>query len=292
MIIIMLSGGLGNQMFQYALYCRLQELGRLVKVDDKRGFEGDPNGRRPLLTEVFGIEYEIASDKEVKDMLDSHKDVFSIVRRKLFGRKSKRYKEKSGNFDPQVLEIDDVYLDGYWQTDRYFDTDTVVARLKKDFYLDPVKIIQSEKEKKLLQDIEKTESVSVHVRRGDYLNPGTVETHGGICTDDYYKEALEKIAENRTSPTFYYFSNDKKWMSDNIKGDNNVVVDIDADEPQSDIVEMLLMSRCQDQILANSSYSWWSAWLNDREGKKIYVPSKWINNKEMDDIYTDYMIRI
>ena len=102
MIIIMLSGGLGNQMFQYALYCRLQELGRVVKMDEDNGFIDDPNGRRPVLKEVFGIEYEVASKKEIRDLLDSHKDPFSIARRKLFGRKSKNYQEKDGNFDEYV----------------------------------------------------------------------------------------------------------------------------------------------------------------------------------------------
>ncbi len=290
MIIIMLSGGLGNQMFQYALYCRLQELGRVVKMDEDNGFIDDPNGRRPVLKEVFGIEYEVASKKEIRDLLDSHKDPFSIARRKLFGRKSKNYQEKDGNFDEYVLKNDDLYLDGYWQTQKYFDTPGVLERLKKEYVLNPNILITKEDTKKLLEDIENCNSVSIHVRRGDYLNPNTSKTHGGICTDDYYKNAMGISSKEIPGAKFYIFSNDEKWLRENVHEDNQIPVCIN--EKQQDIAEMLLMSKCRHHIMANSSYSWWACWMNDEPSKKIYAPSKWINNKKMDDIYTERMICI
>ena len=286
----MLSGGLCNQMFQYALYCRLQELGKCVKIDDKRGFIGDPNGRLPRLKEVFGIDYDVASEKEIKDMLDSHKDVISIAKRKLFGRKSKRYQEQDGLYDEKVLLSDDIYLDGYWQSEKYFDSEKTISRLKSEFSFEEKNILVNPDTKELLERIDNTESVSVHIRRGDYLNPGTVENHGGICTDAYYKRAMEYMLEKKPEAEFYLFSNDIEWVKKQDFGEKSHVVEIE--EESGDVAELFLMSRCQNHILANSSFSWWSAWINDRDDKVIIAPSKWANLKNMEDIYTDRMIRI
>lgn len=291
MVIIMLSGGLGNQMFQYALYCRLQELGREVKIDDRRGFIDDPNGRVPRLTQVFGIKYEVATVREVKDMLDSHRDIISIAKRKLFGRKSRIYREKSGLFDEAVLAMDNIYLDGYWQSEKYFDSEYVKNRLINEFAIDKESVLTDDESRRILEQIESEESVSVHVRRGDYLNPGVVENHGGICTDDYYKRAIEYVLDKKPGAKLYFFSNDTKWTKEKY-GDLGEVVSLEGREEISDIAELLLMSRCKNHILANSSYSWWSAWLNDNSDKLVIVPSKWANLKQMDDIYTDRMIRV
>lgn len=290
LIIIMLSGGLCNQMFQYALYCRLQELGKCVKIDDKRGFIGDPNGRLPRLKEVFGIDYDVASEKEIKDMLDSHKDVISIAKRKLFGRKSKRYQEQDGLYDEKVLLSDDIYLDGYWQSEKYFDSEKTISRLKSEFSFEEKNILVNPDTIELLERIDNTESVSVHIRRGDYLNPGTVENHGGICTDAYYKRAMEYMLEKKPEAEFYLFSNDIEWVKKQDFGEKSHVVEIE--EESGDVAELFLMSRCHNHILANSSFSWWSAWINDRDDKVIIAPSKWANLKNMEDIYTDRMIRI
>ncbi len=290
LIIIMLSGGLCNQMFQYALYCRLQELGKCVKIDDKRGFIGDPNGRLPRLREVFGIDYDVASEKEIKDMLDSHKDVISIAKRKLFGRKSKRYQEQDGLYDEKVLLSDDIYLDGYWQSEKYFDSEKTISRLKSEFSFEEKNILVNPDTIELLERIDNTESVSVHIRRGDYLNPGTVENHGGICTDAYYKRAMEYMLEKKPEAEFYLFSNDIEWVKKQDFGEKSHVVEIE--EESGDVAELFLMSRCHNHILANSSFSWWSAWINDRDDKVIIAPSKWANLKNMEDIYTDRMIRI
>ncbi|MBQ7430032.1 alpha-1,2-fucosyltransferase [Butyrivibrio sp.] len=289
MVIIMLSGGLGNQMFQYALYCRMQELGREVKIDDRRGFIDDPNGRVPRLTQVFGIKYEVATVREVKDMLDSHRDIISIAKRKLFGRKSRIYREKSGLFDEAVLAMDNIYLDGYWQSEKYFDSEYVKSRLINEFAIDKKLVLTDDESRRILEQIESEESVSVHVRRGDYLNPGVVENHGGICTDDYYKRAIEYVLDKKPGAKLYFFSNDTKWTKEKY-GDLGEVVSLEGREEISDIAELLLMSRCKNHILANSSYSWWSAWLNDNSDKLVIVPSKWANLKQMDDIYTDRMI--
>ena len=277
-------------MFQYALYLRLKQLGRIVKIDDVNGFIGDPNNRRPALGEVFGINYEKASKKEIRDILDSHKDPISIAKRKLYGRKSKRYREKDGNFDEYVLEGDDMYLDGYWQTEKYFDSPQVLSRLKEEFVLSEAKLVTNYATLSLLREITDSNSVSVHVRRGDYLNPDAARTHGNICTEEYYSRAIDMARKEMPDCKFFFFSNDEEWLHKNVNGCDKVAVKVYEDKP--DITEMLLMSSCHHHIMANSSYSWWACWMNDDDSKKIYAPPKWVNTKKMDDIYTDKMIRI
>ena len=185
---------------------------------------------------------------------------------------------------------DDIYLDGYWQSEKYFDSEKTISRLKSEFSFEEKNILVNPDTIELLERIDNTESVSVHIRRGDYLNPGTVENHGGICTDAYYKRAMEYMLEKKPEAEFYLFSNDIEWVKKQDFGEKSHVVEIE--EESGDVAELFLMSRCHNHILANSSFSWWSAWINDRDDKVIIAPSKWANLKNMEDIYTDRMIRI
>ena len=118
MIIIQLKGGLGNQMFQYALYRELKHRGKEVKIDDVNGFIGDKL-RVPVL-DRFGVQYEKATPEEIIALTDSKMDLWSRIRRKLTGRKTFRIDEVEGNFDPKILETDKAYLVGYWQSEKYF----------------------------------------------------------------------------------------------------------------------------------------------------------------------------
>ena len=132
MIIIQLKGGLGNQMFQYALYKELKHRGREVKIDDVSGFVNDKL-RVPVL-DRFGVEYERATREEVVDLTDSKMDIFSRIRRKLTGRKTYRIDEMEGIFDPAILETENAYLVGYWQSEKYFTSPEVIeqrVRIKK-----------------------------------------------------------------------------------------------------------------------------------------------------------------
>lgn len=291
MIIIRMMGGIGNQMFQYALYSELKYLGRDVKMDDVHGFKEDEQ-RDPVLTESFGIQYERATEEEIRDITDAHMSFFTRVRRKLFGRHSLEIVEPDGVFRPEILKVDHAYLTGYWQSEKYFP-DAQVRQLLRDTYeLQPEKLIHSEEGWALLQQIEESESVSVHVRRGDYLWPGVVENFGGICTEEYYQKAMERILQDKPEASFFIFTNDKEWCREHMKGERVFTVDSTKDEKDADLLDMLLMSRCSHHIIANSSYSWWAAWLNDTPDKIVVAPAKWLNNKDMSDVYTERMIRI
>lgn len=289
MIIIQLSGGLGNQMFQYALYKQLKALGREVKIDDVKGYEEEQK-RVPALTATFGIEYDRATRQEVIDITDSKMDIFSRIRRKITGRKTLEYQEKSADFDKNVLELEDAYLVGYWQSEKYFPDESVRRELRHEFVIKPGDVLSKKESWDVYTMIKETESVSIHVRRGDYLDPGTIETHGNICTCDYYKGAIDRIIEKYPKAHFFVFTDDKEWAKTHIFADRFTNVILDEEKPDS--VDMLLMSSCKHHIMANSSFSWWSMWITENGKGTIFAPDRWFNNKPMHDIYTDRMQKL
>ena len=288
MIIIQLKGGLGNQMLQYALYKSLKKRGKEVKIDEVTGFENDKL-RTPVLS-GWGAEYEKASQKEIVDITDSKMDIFSRIRRKLTGRKTHRIDEESGKFNPAILDMDEAYLVGYWQSDKYFCDKEVIDEIKKTFEKRPQDLMNNAFSWSTLQQIECCESVSLHVRRTDYIDEEHNHIHN-ICTEKYYKNAIDKVRKEHPSAVFFIFTDDKEWCREHFKGPNFIVVELEEGKG-TDIAEMTLMSRCKHHILANSSFSWWSAWLNDSPEKMVLVPEKWINNRDMDDIYTKRMTKM
>ncbi len=288
MIIIQLKGGLGNQMFQYALYRALKKKGKTVKIDDVTGFVNDKL-REPVL-QGYGIDYERATKDEVIALTDSKMDIFSRIRRKLTGRKTFRIDEESGRFDPNILELEKAYLVGYWQSEKYFADESVQKEIKEAFEKRPQELMNDTVSWTLLQQIECCESVSLHVRRTDYVDAEHIHIHN-ICSEKYYKNAIDKIRKEYPNAMFFIFTDDKEWCKKHFKGRCFSVVELE-EGPKTDIAEMMLMSRCKHHIIANSSFSWWAAWLNDAPEKLVIAPSKWINHKDMDDIYTERMVKV
>ena len=305
MIIIQLAGGLGNQLFQYALYLQLKSLGKEVKIDDASGFAQDEK-RFPAL-EPFGVSYERPTRKELIQMLDSSLLPWSRVRRKLFGRHKKSYFEEDKRYHPEIMTWDDIYLEGYWQTEKYFgaiadevrqvyDTDRLLRNMKGDRLEDWLRLIDS------------TQSVSMHVRRGDYLLPENQALFGGICTDAYYREAMAQIMKERPDCRFYLFTNDKQWARAQIERYKKTeVCETDAETAdaklyhniqvvdlgeRNDYAEFVLMSRCKHNILANSSFSWWASYMNRNADKIVLVPDRWLNGWDCEDIYREDMRRV
>lgn len=309
MIIIQLAGGLGNQMFQYALYLQLKCLGREVKIDDVSGFAEDAQ-REPALA-PFGISYERPAKKELQVMLDSSMLPWQRVRRKLFGRHKKAYFEASKLFIPEVLTWDDIYLEGYWQSEKYFhaaakqvretyDTDRVIEWLRQGGMWDG----GSERGRggddtgiksaaQYLNEINNECSVSIHVRRGDYLTSENQALYGGICTDAYYAEGIRQMRERYPQCRFYLFCNDKEWESGGIwEADDIEKVVLPKNQKNTDYAEFVLMSRCKHHILANSSFSWWASYLNPDSEKKVLAPGQWLNGVDCRDYYREDMEKI
>lgn len=294
-----MTGGLGNQMFQYALYLKLCTMGREVKFDDVSEYRLE--NARPIMLWAFDISYPRASEKEINEITDGFLKLSHRIRRKLFGRKSLEYHEKDCNFDRQVLEKDPAYLTGYFQSEKYFKDIEEQVRHAFVFSKRIWEGLDRELEikmKKYLEQIGNALAVSIHVRRGDYLTTG--EVFGGICTEDYYRKAIERILEDFPEALFFVFSNDVKWVKEWIPrlcaelkfSEVNRFVVIEGATEDTGYLDMLLMSRCNHHILANSSFSWWAAWLNPVRNKQVIVPSVWFNNQDSRDIYTEKMIQI
>ncbi|MCM1124530.1 MAG: alpha-1,2-fucosyltransferase [Eubacterium sp.] len=314
MIIIQFAGGLGNQMFQYALYLQLKSLGKEVKIDDWTGFAQDAQ-REPSLM-PFGINYERATVKELEQMLDSAPGLWSKVHRKLFGRNKKAYFEADKRYKPEIMSWDDIYLEGYWQTDKYFrsvseevkkayDVDRLLEYVReaggksaqesrgknKSHSLEEVAETKRTLFERYLAQITSMESVSVHIRRGDYLLPQNQALFGNICTEAYYCKAMRQMRQEYPQCRFYLFTNDKQWIKEQLAGVADAIEVVDIGE-QSDYSEFILMSKCRHNILANSSFGWWASYLNRNPDKTVFAPDRWLNGWDCQDFYRDDMRRI
>lgn len=295
MIIIRMTGGLGNQMFQYALYLKLRAMGKEVKMDDFTEYEG--REARPLSLWAFDIEYDRASREELCRMTDGFLDPVSRIRRKLFGRKSLEYMEKDCNFDPEILNRDPAYLTGYFQSEKYFAD--IEEKVRQAFCFSeriwegiPTQLL--ERIRSYEQQIKTAMAVSVHIRRGDYLQ--NEEAYGGICTEQYYKTAIEYVRKRQQDASFFVFTNDPdyagEWILKNFGQEKERFVLIEGTQEENGYLDLYLMSLCRHHILANSSFSWWGAYLNPSREKMVIVPHKWFGNQECRDIYMENMIRI
>ena len=165
------------------------------------------------------------------------------------------------------------YIEGYWQNYKYFNE--IKELLEKDFVF-PEYINESDKE--MAEKIKNSNSVGIHVRRGDYSSNPRINQYHGTCSLEYYQKAA-KTLENRFSDLKYFlFSDDPEWVNDNFNFLNNFK--IVSDGKRSELDEMHLLSDCKHQIIANSSFSWWGAWLNKNPEKVIIAPERWFLDEE------------
>lgn len=282
MIIIQMAGGLGNQMFQYALYLKLKSMGREVKFDDVTTYM--LSNARPIQLTVFNAEYPEATKEEIIEMTDGSLKLKDRIRRKIHGRKSKEYKEASFNFDPEVFSLEEAYLVGNFQSDKYFkDIDGII---RKAFQFEAAYFDQNMRT--LQKSIDRVDAVSIHIRRGDYL--AVEDVYGDICTDAYYDKAIEYVLKKVPNAIFYLFTNDTAWADFFVNARPNVdIIVVKGNSEYTGYLDMHLMKHCKHNIIANSSFSWWGAWLNENPQKIVVAPDKWLNDRDCSDIYTDNM---
>ena len=181
------------------------------------------------------------------------------------------YHEKGWGFDPKVLELNDgVYLDGYFQSEKYFKD--IEPTIRKDLRLKEPSFNQEAlfyKEKIL-----NSNSVGIHIRRGDYLHS---PLHN-VCDLNYYAKAIQYIQERLTNPHFFVFSDDIAWCRKNMKLDNSDFI-ILPDSKNYFIRDFWLLSLCKHTIIPNSTFSWWAAWLNENPDKIVIGPHRWFNDE-------------
>ena len=261
MVVVSISEGLGNQMFQYALYRSLLVRRCDVKAEatffeSYQASEGRPPrsyalGCFPAVKPVF------ASRAELDALEDNKRDILSRARRAVFGQRGHiRAEQFPTRFEPEVFEADGVILRGFWQNPLYFKG--VESALRDDFALPAP---DDDPNRALLAEIESGEAAALHIRRGDFLLHG--EVFGGICTREYYERAANIVTERACrGVSWYIFTDDPAWARANVPSEARVV---DLNDIETAWRDLLLMSRCRHIITANSSFSWWAAWLGAHE---------------------------
>ncbi|MGK6351976.1 alpha-1,2-fucosyltransferase [Parapedobacter sp. DT-150] len=273
MKIVKFLGGLGNQLFQYAFYEGLRQTFGKVKAD-LSGFENYGLHQGFELEKVFGIQLRAASKVEIQLYTPDNRAWAWRKLRRLYRTKDAYYEENPlFGYDQSIYQDKrNRYYWGYWQNIRYVTR--VADTLRRDFSFPA---LTDERDQHLAGLVASNASVAVHVRRGDYLTDPYL---GGICTDAYYRQAIDYMKQHITTPLFVFFSNDIQWCRENFRHLDAVFVDWNTGK--NSFRDMQLMSLCQHYIIANSSFSWWGAWLNHSPSKIVVSPAKWINMEQLD----------
>lgn len=282
MKIVHVIGGLGNQMFQYAFFIALKK--HYEKEDiyvDINSFNGYKLHNGLELEKKFGIKLNVASKAQLKK-LTWHADNYfmqRLFRRVLWKKKTECIEPFNGEFNDGVfLNFSDCYYEGYWQNYKYFHA--FYNEICSTFSFPPVNQLSASNQEAIKQiEYCKGNSISLHVRRGDYVNN---KGFGGICNLKYYERAIELArSECNNVPSFFVFSNDKEWCENNIKPmiDDFQYIFVDWNMGENSFLDMYLMSLCRINIIANSSFSWWAAYLNKNIQKIVIAPRQWQNGK-------------
>lgn len=284
MIISRIIGGLGNQLFQYAAGKALALRHHTELLLDVTAF--DEYKLRNFDLAAFHTGLNFATKEQVNSFIN--RSIAGKIRDNIFPMTFRKvYKEKQFHFQSRFLQAPaNIYLQGYWQSEKYFLP--VAEIIKKEF---TVKEEYTRNVTALAAKLSSTPSVSVHIRRGDYKNPTTVEIHG-ILEARYYKKAIQLINQKIPGACFYFFSDDMNWVKENLPVENAVYVS--GVMSQTHIEDFFLMSQCKHNIIANSSFSWWAAWLNNNPEKIVIVPKNWFNKGPRDtyDLYPEGWLTI
>lgn len=301
MKIVNVIGGLGNQMFQYAFAVTLKNINPqeevLVDIQHyKNAFIKNYHGNNFYhngyeINKVFPsatIKSAGAWDLMKVSFYIPNQILARVVRRQFPKRKSEFVADQQPYvFIPEALSVNgDCYYDGYWMSPLYFDAyrDEII----KEFEFRP---FDTKENLDILPLLQKDNSITIHIRRGDYVGSNTL---GGICTLNYYRNAIHEARKVIDNPVFFIFSNDQEWCLENLKNefDDAEVHFVSHNRGAESYRDMQLMSIARCNILANSSFSWWGAYLNQRKDHITYCPNKWHNTMEYKDHYVNGWIKI
>jgi hypothetical protein len=283
MIITILEGGLGNQLFQYAIgrHLSIKNNDRLVidasvyLFDKLRHYD---LGRYNIKAEVGNIA-TCFSARLAKNIIPKIEKKITLP--------IKYVKERNNYFNNEILsEQRNIILDGYWQSEEYFKD-------IRDIILDDLTLLSSpdKENKKMLKHINNSNSVCLHVRRDDYVsNPVLQKFHGNV-TPEYYKEAINSICDRIIDPDFFIFSDEPEWCRRYIIT-NRPHTYVDINGPDKAPEDLRLMSACKHFIIANSSFSWWAAWLSENKKKIIIAPKRWYRTRDEGDIVPKQWLRM
>lgn len=275
MKIVRLSGGLGNQMFQFALYIALRK--RFPEEPlriDLHGFRGYRKHRGFELPKVFRVGYEAAALSEVASIAYPYPNyqTWRWLSRVLPPRKTMLQEKPDFTIEPDALTREgDVYYDGYWQHEEYFSDirEDILALYRFPDFDD----VQSQEAAQLAMN---SNSCAIHIRRGDYLKD---PLRKGTTTLEYPLKAIRWMKEERKPDCWFVFSDDIPLTRECLKAvlPENQTYYVNWNQDERSIHDMHLMSLCQNHIIANSSFSWWGAWLSQRNDKTVVAPAVWMN---------------
>jgi hypothetical protein len=291
MIIVKLIGGLGNQMFQYAAGKQLSILHQTELLIDTSYLDKDSNGsytKRELELNVFNLNLKFASDTDI--------ELFNIQKSSKYSRGLQRnfpflfnyvYAAESGSlFNKHFFKFPkNTYLEGFWQSENYFKNCKSIL-LNEFTPKEPINSINLE----WVNKISNCESVFLHVRRGDYISNKNHNLHN-ILSMDYYSKALQTIKNNYPDIEVFVFSDDLTWCKENLNFEAKMHF-MDANERTSFHLDLFVMSFCKHAIIANSSFSWWGAWLNNNPNKIVVAPKQWFLNSNSKDLIPNQWIKI
>lgn len=284
MIYIQLNGGLGNQMFQYAC-------GRSLSLKNATKLYLDVkmlnNNKVNTTDTIRSFELGIFNIRKTETRINNFKKTSFLFFKILnsltikFGlnriQTSKYFVEREFSYNEGINSIGkESFISGNWQSPLYFQSYESIIR--EDFKFP---MLSSLNNIMLLKKIKNTNSVSIHIRRGDYLNSQTHKTHG-ICSMEYYSRATSYISETQSDPVFFIFSDDIKWVKANLSLEFETYY-VSENKDENSYIDMQLMSECKHNIIANSSFSWWGAWLNSNPSKIVISPKHWFKNNEMNE---------
>ena len=274
-------GGLGNQLFQYAAGRALALKHQTELKIDVSFLNVDPINeytKRELELNKFNTKYLIASPKDIdafyrKSLFDKFISEFSpnsIFRKNIFNQNDFGFME-----DFFTSSSKRTYLNGYWQSEKYFSSIREV--LLKELV---IKKEMSEQCKLTKELILNSNSVSLHIRRGDYVSDKSASVYHGTLPLDYYDKAMAHLNVLFKDVKVFIFSDDMDWVKANLKLTNECVY-VDFNTGENSVFDIYLMSQCKHNIIANSSFSWWGAWLNQNPQKAVIAPEKWFADKNL-----------
>ncbi len=293
MIIVNLAGGLGNQMFQYALGKAIsleKNTELLLHIKDTQN--NQHNGYE--LKDVFGIQARIARQSDLKKVLGVRANpwIMRRMRSKHWLRGNCYFLEPHFHYTHSVFNIpDNTFIKGYWQSEKYF------LKFKDEIlrYFSFNNKNLSKENKNIIKEIKSHTSVSIHVRRGDYLSVKAHRVHGTMGVD-YYKKAVSRFKTQLDHILYVLFTDDIGWVKNSfpsILGGGNYII-VDNNHGAQSYHDMMLMSLCKHNIIANSSFSWWGSYLNKNPNKKVIAPEKWLSavDKNTSDLFPDSWISL
>ena len=285
MIIIELQGGLGNQMFQYALASIVAKKNDASVLLDLSFFDQREKrlGHTPRNFEltVFNNSYTRASTSDF--FFFTQLPVFNKVKRELGLTYPKIYNEPSFEFHMDILlSKTPIYIKGYFQSYRYFVGYEYFIRKLFSFPVDKLDVINKE----LLNTIQSLNTIAIHIRRGDYVSDKITAENHGSCSFGYYLESIKLLTSKKNDFTLVFFSDDSDWVEEQFRDLAYSKIFVHHNKEGNSWKDMLLMSSCSHNIIANSSFSWWAAWLNGNTCKTVIAPKKWFaeNEKSINDL--------